>query len=903
MSSRYSDDRYQQHQQRRYDVEEDMDHDQFQAIPDEDMGAADNGHPIHRQQQGDYDDEDFDDLAVNEDNESFDEDQFAVSHVRHSASTASNSNLMVNSNAQPSSAAAGAGKGGAEHPRAAGGSSSGPSAGALPVRPSSARTASSSSRPVGGGVHAASSGSSTERRERPSSASRTRPTDAAATSSSATGHHPATKPASRPSSGRRPSSASRSAGGLPSHFVVSTVPPPPANAAASAGAGGAGNEASHIRNFYADISKQQRKRTVPNNFFHDPEGMYEAMAASKRLAKQLEEELTRMKTRVLKAETEAARKDKQLEEILRSRAAAENTGASLPGSSNVVGDALTAQNLVRGLKQRIRQLEKDLGEKETECVRMRQDARHTRVRELETELKAYYTETRRLQKVVDDLSAQMRLMHSSAGAAAGASAAAGAGISASSDQQAALIIRLRERNLHLSTVSKTLKADYESLRADMEAVMAENEQLRVSVATLERKLAGVPAREKKTLADAQTELGRMKEEAAAKETEAAAIRRDLEEAQTVQQAKIDALTTNLELAGQREESLVGDLHRVEDENAVLQDKCTRLTARVAGLEAELAVLHTAQAAAQASASATGSGTPRSARGPVPPVDISGRPPGSGSGTPRSARSQPQHSSPSVRQASPRTGGSSDDGGQGRPVSPGSGAGANAPASSSTPPRTPVQQLQPETPSTTAEPAAAAASDGVGGSAEEFAVHHENMLDDAGAATPISSSGSTRAQGSHPHRPHAPSEPAHVATDASVLEVSAVSSSPSTPAAASSGSGLIAGSASAGTLTPRAVPPANRSSPSGSLVSPRMQPPESSSPSSASSSTAAAAATPTGDAKHIDRQEEEKPKRQELLSETAAAAENQHQHHREEQGGGSGADEEKGAEGEEEEVDL
>lgn len=44
-----------------------------------------------------------------------------------------------------------------------------------------------------------------------------------------------------------------------------------------------------------------------------------------------------------------------------------------------------------------------LSEKEEDIAKIKLDSKHSRVRELETELKAYYTESRRLQKLVEQL--------------------------------------------------------------------------------------------------------------------------------------------------------------------------------------------------------------------------------------------------------------------------------------------------------------------------------------------------------------------------------------------------------------------------------------------------------------------------------------------------------------------
>ncbi|KAL9643805.1 hypothetical protein ABK040_013219 [Willaertia magna] len=149
-----------------------------------------------------------------------------------------------------------------------------------------------------------------------------------------------------------------------------------------------------VQNYLSNVNKQMKKRTIPTSFYKDPEGMYMDLQDLKNEITVLKKENQALKTQIHKIEGDKIRKQKQVEELLRAHALVETKGAHYENLFKEV-------NLVKGLKARIRDLEKTLLEKENEFQRIKLDSRYTRVRELETELKAYYTESRRLQKLVE----------------------------------------------------------------------------------------------------------------------------------------------------------------------------------------------------------------------------------------------------------------------------------------------------------------------------------------------------------------------------------------------------------------------------------------------------------------------------------------------------------------------
>eukprot|EP01028_Stygiella_incarcerata_P005116 TRINITY_DN2191_c0_g1_i1.p1 TRINITY_DN2191_c0_g1~~TRINITY_DN2191_c0_g1_i1.p1 ORF type:complete len:564 (+),score=225.12 TRINITY_DN2191_c0_g1_i1:269-1960(+) len=288
--------------------------------------------------------------------------------------------------------------------------------------------------------------SAPSRRPRPMSAKReARPTSASMRSGSS-------------SARRRPKSATSS--GLPDHFVVL---PPPARPLGKKKQ----QDVNYVETFFDEVDKSQKKKRVPKSFHYDAEDMYDEVTKLKRELRNSNDELRVLKTKLLKTQGESSRKDKQIEELLKARSAVET-------KSSHFSSQLQSNTLTKRLKQRVRDLERVVSEKDAEISKMKNDSRHTRVRELETELKAYYTESRRLQKVVDELTEKLRTASSA---------------QAPPEEHQAQILQLTERNMNLKNIARTLKANYETVCQDMEYVVEENEQLKAKTEEMEKVLA------------------------------------------------------------------------------------------------------------------------------------------------------------------------------------------------------------------------------------------------------------------------------------------------------------------------------------------------------------------------------------------------------------------------------
>jgi chromosome segregation ATPase len=148
------------------------------------------------------------------------------------------------------------------------------------------------------------------------------------------------------------------------------------------------------RAYLSNVNRQMKMRQVPKNFHQDPEGMYMDIQELKQDLKKATAENMKLKTQLMQVEAGRVRKQKQVEELLRAHAIVETKGTHYEHLFKEV-------NLVKKLKERVRDLEQILAEKDEEFERIKVDSRYTRVRELETELKAYYTESRRLQRIVE----------------------------------------------------------------------------------------------------------------------------------------------------------------------------------------------------------------------------------------------------------------------------------------------------------------------------------------------------------------------------------------------------------------------------------------------------------------------------------------------------------------------
>uniref|UniRef100_A0A7S1PHT0 Uncharacterized protein n=1 Tax=Percolomonas cosmopolitus TaxID=63605 RepID=A0A7S1PHT0_9EUKA len=128
--------------------------------------------------------------------------------------------------------------------------------------------------------------------------------------------------------------------------------------------------------------------------------MYIELQQLKQQITGLETENLKLRTQVQKVEQGRERKERQVEELLKAHAIVETKGRKYESLFKEV-------SLMKRLKQRVRELESELQQRDEEFDRIRLDSRYTRVRELETEMKTYYAESRRLQTLVD----QMQMEH------------------------------------------------------------------------------------------------------------------------------------------------------------------------------------------------------------------------------------------------------------------------------------------------------------------------------------------------------------------------------------------------------------------------------------------------------------------------------------------------------------
>ena len=103
-----------------------------------------------------------------------------------------------------------------------------------------------------------------------------------------------------------------------------------------------------------------------------------------------------------------------------------------------------------------------MGEKDNEFQRIKLDSRYTRVRELETELKAYYTESRRLQRVVEELESQRQEMES---------------IGEDNDRLTQQNVKLRELVVKMKQVQDYYKEQHENLHLEFKDMKVPGSQV------------------------------------------------------------------------------------------------------------------------------------------------------------------------------------------------------------------------------------------------------------------------------------------------------------------------------------------------------------------------------------------------------------------------------------------
>ena len=72
-----------------------------------------------------------------------------------------------------------------------------------------------------------------------------------------------------------------------------------------------------IQNYLSNVNKHMKKRTIPQNFFKDPEGMYMDLQELRQEVSLLRKENQNLKTLAQKSEADSSKKQKQVEELLR----------------------------------------------------------------------------------------------------------------------------------------------------------------------------------------------------------------------------------------------------------------------------------------------------------------------------------------------------------------------------------------------------------------------------------------------------------------------------------------------------------------------------------------------------------------------------------------------------------
>lgn len=206
-------------------------------------------------------------------------------------------------------------------------------------------------------------------------------------------------------------------------------------------------------------------------------------------------------------------------------------------------------SMAKALKAQVRDLQKQVREREAELTELSASAKSARLRELQVQARTYYGEARRLQALVD--------------AAATRSGDAAAALEAKHAAEAAAYAKAQE----------ALKEQVAALDDELGRWMDENDQLREKVADLEKRVAASGPREKEA---------RAKERAVREEWQAGVERRLRAEFHQQLREKQDEATTLLEAekrALQAERSKFAKLERmkkkVDEELAEANSKLKR----------------------------------------------------------------------------------------------------------------------------------------------------------------------------------------------------------------------------------------------------------------------------------------------------------------------------------------
>lgn len=83
----------------------------------------------------------------------------------------------------------------------------------------------------------------------------------------------------------------------------------------------------HVTDAYmANVNKKMKKRKVPQTFYKDPESMYMDIQELKLQLLKIKEENTKLRTNLQKTESGSVKKQKQVEELLRTHSMMETKG-------------------------------------------------------------------------------------------------------------------------------------------------------------------------------------------------------------------------------------------------------------------------------------------------------------------------------------------------------------------------------------------------------------------------------------------------------------------------------------------------------------------------------------------------------------------------------------------------
>jgi hypothetical protein len=149
----------------------------------------------------------------------------------------------------------------------------------------------------------------------------------------------------------------------------------------------------YLAQFDAKFRRRQIPRTLPPS-----EELYVDLLVLKQRVGDLEAEAVTLRTVARRRERERALAERRIEELIASGGVLDNPALR---SERAVAEG----HLTQSLRNKIRTLETSLTHATEELTRLRLDTRALRVRELEAEAKAYYSEARRLQRLLDRLTA------------------------------------------------------------------------------------------------------------------------------------------------------------------------------------------------------------------------------------------------------------------------------------------------------------------------------------------------------------------------------------------------------------------------------------------------------------------------------------------------------------------